>query len=152
MLKLVLAAAALGLGAGAAHAQTAPASPAPAGPGLMGENSAARNGGDTSDRDAARARDEAIAKARSRDGGKARTPRTVPATPQDVVAGAEVRDAKGVHVGVIESVSLAGAILKADGGAVEVPLEAFGKDAKGLLIGMAKADFDKLVAQATQQQ
>jgi hypothetical protein len=63
-----------------------------------------------------------------------------------------VRDTKGVHVGVIESVSLAGAILKADGGAVEVPLEAFGKDAKGLLIGMAKADFDKLVAQATQQQ
>jgi uncharacterized protein YbaR (Trm112 family) len=43
-----------------------------------------------------------------------------------------------------------GAVLKADGGAVEVPLDAFGKDSKGLLIGMPKADFDRLVAQATQ--
>jgi len=153
ILKLFVAAAAMSLGAGAAHAQAggAPANPAPASAGLMGENSAVRNGGDTMDRDAAAARDEAMAKARARDSGK-KAPRTVPATAQDVTVGSDVRDAKGVHVGVIASVSLGSAALKADGGTVEVPLEAFGKDSKGLLIGMSKADFDRLVADAVKAQ
>lgn len=149
ILKLLLPAAALCLGAGTAHAQAAPAGPAPAGPGLQGENSAVRNGGDTMDRDAMMARDAELAKAGGRDrAGKTHTPRSVPAKPEDVLVGAEVRDMKGVHVGTIESVSMAAAVLKADGGAVEVPLEAFGKDSQGLLIGMSKADFDKIVADA----
>lgn len=151
-LKLILIAAGLGMTAGAAHAQTAPAAPPTGmGSGFSSENAVTRPGGDNSDRDATMRRDEALEKARGRDEGKKRSARSVPATPQDVVAGADVRDSKGAHVGVIESVSLSGAVLKADGGAVEVPLDAFGKDAKGLLIGMSKADFDRLVAQATQQ-
>jgi hypothetical protein len=149
MLKLLLATAALSLGAGAAHAQDA-ANPAPPNPGLMGENSTVRNGGDTSDRDSAAARDAAIAKQQAASRGESgRKSRTVPALPGDVTVGALVRDSKGVPVGAIESISMSAAVLKADAGAVEVPLEAFGKDGKGLLIGMTKADFDKAVAAAT---
>ena len=151
MLKMFLVAAGLGLGAGTAHAQAAPAAPPTGmGVGLSSESAVTRPGGDNSDRDATMRRDEALDKARNRDEGGKRTARTVAATPQDVVAGAEVRDSKGVRVGVIESVNLSAAVLKADGGSVEVPLDAFGKDSKGLLIGMPKADFDRLVAQATQ--
>ncbi|MBO9714217.1 hypothetical protein [Sphingomonas sp.] len=149
-LKLLVTTAALTLGAGAAHAQAGGSTSAPAPPpnaGLVGENSTVRNGGDTYDRDMAAARDEAVAKARAEaHGGKIRS---APARPEDVTVGAEVRDSHGLRIGVIESVSLSAAVLHADGGSVAVPLEAFGKDSQGLLIGMSKADFDRLVADAT---
>jgi hypothetical protein len=149
-LKASLVAASLVLGTGVAHAQAgAPASGAPAGPGYATENMTVRNGGDSTERDAAMVREAEIAKLRSNRGEKAKTIRSVPAKPEDVIVGAEVRDKKGLRVGAIESVGMGGAVLKADGGAVEVPLEAFGKDPEGLLIGMTKAEFDKLVAEAT---
>jgi len=153
ILKPLLVAAALSLGAGTAHAQAggAPAGGgAPPGPGYSAENLTVRNGGDSTERDATRARDEALDKMRAeeRAGKSGKTIRQVPAKPEDVVAGAEVRDKKGLRVGAIASVSMGSAVLKADGGAVEVPLEAFGKDSTGLLIGLTKAEFDKLVAEA----
>jgi hypothetical protein len=153
ILKPLLVAAALTLGGGVAHAQgggTAPGSGAPAGPGYTAENLTVRNGGDSTERDAARAREDALAKMRleERSGKSGKTLRQVPAQPEDVTVGAEVRDKKGLRVGAIEAVSMGSAVLKADGGAVEVPLEALGKDSKGLLIGLTKAEFDKLVAEA----
>lgn len=152
ILKLILGLFAVGGAAGTAHAQgpggpvTVP--PPPPSPGLMNQNPEVRNGGDTYSRDAQRARDEAIARERGKgskggSGGGAR-----PAEPDDVVVGAEVRDPKGVVVGTIESVSMAAAVIVTPAGKVEVPLEAFGKNAKGLLIPMSKADFDKAVAEA----
>jgi hypothetical protein len=151
ILKLLLAAMSIGGGASAAQAQEspAPAPPPPPNPGLMGENPVARNGGDSYERDMDRARDNAAAANR---GGGRRAARTVPAKPEEVIAGREVRDSRGVRIGSIESVTMSAAVLKADGGAVDVPLEAFGKDGKGLLIAMTKADFDKLVAGANKPQ
>jgi hypothetical protein len=152
ILKPLLVAAGLVLGAGTAHAQAggSPSSGAPPGPGYAAENLTVRNGGDSTERDAIRAREDALAKMRleERSGKSGKTLRQVPAQPEDVTVGAEVRDKKGAHVGAIESVTMGSAVLKADGGAVAVPLEAFGKDSQGLLIGVTKAEFDKLVADA----
>lgn len=147
MLKLVAVAGAAMLATGTAWAQAAPAGAAPAGPGLGAENPAVRNGGDTMDRDNAAARDAAIAHARDRDNAP-HSARAVPAKPADVTVGAEVRDSKGVVIGTIDSVSMASAVVAATGGKVEVPLEAFGKNSKGLMVGMTKAQFDAAVAAA----
>ena len=147
-LKLAVLAASLTLGAGLAQAQ-APSAP-PSGPpnaGLSVENPQVRNGGDTYDRDMMRARDEAVARERA-NGRSNSSGGGVPAKPEDIVVGAEVRDPKGVLIGTIESVSMAAAVVVTPGGKVEVPLEAFGKNRKGLLLPMSKADFDKAVAEA----
>jgi hypothetical protein len=144
MLRPVLIAAALTVGAGAAHAQGMRSTPT--GSYTTTPLPPSTDTGDTSDRDILKARDDAVAKARDRAVSKHVS--GVPAKPGDVAVGSEVRDSKGALVGVIESVSMGAAVLKADGGAVAVPLEAFGKNGRGLLIGMPKDDFDKLVAEA----
>ena len=145
-LKLLALVAGLGLGSGAAHAQDALPPAAPPGPGLTAENSSVRNGGDTAEREAMAARDAAIRSSRGKSDKKSM--RSVPAKPEEVVAGSEVRDPKGELIGTIDSVTMAAAVVNSPGGKVEVPLEAFGKNSKGLLVGMAKADFDAAVAAA----
>jgi len=144
ILKLALGVSAAGMSAGVAHAQTAPDS----GGGLT-QNAQVRNGGDTADRDIQRARDEAVASER-RGGNKPSGNKNSAhaASPDDVLVGAEIRDPKGVVVGHVESVSMSAAVVVTEAGKVEVPLEAFGKNAKGLMISMSKADFDKIVADA----
>ncbi|MES2442039.1 MAG: hypothetical protein V4574_04350 [Pseudomonadota bacterium] len=149
MLKLAAAGCAAGLATGTAHAQmeAPPPPPPPANAGLNVENPTVRNGGDTMDRDAAAARDAAIAASRNR-GDSARAARAVPAHADEVTIGREVRDSKGAVIGTIESVSMSAAVVASPGGKVEVPLEAFGKNNKGLLVGMTKAEFDAAVAAA----
>lgn len=146
ILKLAMGASAIAMSAGVAHAQTSTGSGS-ASAGGFSQSPEVRNGGDTIDRDAQRARDEAVANGRA--GKSSGNTRNVAATPDDVQAGAEVRDPRGVLVGRIESVSMSAAVVVTETGKVEVPLEAFGKNKKGLLISMSKADFDKAVAEAT---
>jgi hypothetical protein len=86
---------------------------------------------------------EARAAEQARTGGRA-----VPAKPADIVAQAIVSDSSGQPVGTIEAVETDGAIVATAAGRVKVPLEAFGKNKKGLLIGMTKKRFDALVAKA----
>jgi hypothetical protein len=153
IVKMILGLFAIGGAAGTAHAQgpggpvTAP--PPPPSAGQMVENPEVRNGGDTSYRDDRRARDDAIARERGR---ATNTSRGAPAKPEDVTEGAEVRDPKGVVIGRIESVSVANAVVVTEAGKVQVPLEAFGKNGKGLLLPMSKSEFDKLVAEANKPQ
>ena len=148
MLSVVATIAAVVLAAGTAQAQSSPPNGgAPPGPGLTPENPAVRNPGDTYDSDMARERDAAVSAARKKTQAR-KVARTVPATPEDVIAGKTVRDAKGIAVGTIESVNVSGAVLVTGAGKVEVPLEAFGKDSKGLMLGMAKSDFDAAVIAA----
>lgn len=90
------------------------------------------------------ARDERIRESR-RPKARAR-PRA--AQPSEVTAGREVRDSKGAVVGTVEAASLAKAVIASPRGKVEVPLDSFGLDARGLMIGITKAEFDALVAQA----
>lgn len=149
MLKAAAIAGAMLLGMGTAHAQGVPGAGGgqPAGPGYTAENRAVRNGGDTADRDTERATQNAI-DAQGRRNREDRLARGVPAKPEDVTAGAEVRDPKGVVVGSIASVSMGSAVIGTPQGKVEVPIDAFGKNRQGLLIPMSKADFDKAVAEA----
>ncbi|MCW3847063.1 hypothetical protein OF829_07410 [Sphingomonas sp. LB-2] len=151
MLKLAAIVCAGMLATGTAYAQAGPPSGggAPAGPGYTAENYTVRNGGDEAQRDAEAARTKAIEEQRAKERpGAARTARSGPASPDDIVAGAEVRDPKGQVVGKVESVSMAAAVVVTEVGKVEVPLEAFGKNSKGLLISMSKNDFLDAVAEA----
>jgi hypothetical protein len=72
----------------------------------------------------------------------------VPAKPADIVVNAAVSDASGQPVGTIEAVDAEGAVIATATGKVKVQLDAFGKNRKGLLIGMTKRDFEALVAKA----
>jgi hypothetical protein len=74
----------------------------------------------------------------------------VPAKASDIVAQAAVSDTNGQAVGTIESVDAEGAVVVTASGKVKVPLNAFGKNRRGLLIGMSKHDFEALVAKANE--
>ena len=81
--------------------------------------------------------------ARARAGGRA-----MPAKPADIVATALVFDMSGQNVGKIETVDPDGAVVATAAGKVKVPLQAFGKNRNGLLIGLSKKDFEAMVAKA----
>ena len=78
----------------------------------------------------------------------------VPATATDIKAGAQVRDVKGVPIGTIATlgpneISDPEQIVVDTGhGKIGVPLSAFGKDDKGLLLSITAQTFNQLVAQA----
>lgn len=147
--KLLAVAGLMLIACGTAHAQgqgQASGSTAVPGYGVMNPNT--NNLGDTAAKDAERAREEALDKERHGGGPAKKASRSVAATAADVTVGAQVFDSKGVLVGTITGKTLTDAALQADAGTVEVPLEALGKNGKGLLIGMTKAEFDKLVAAA----
>ena len=71
-----------------------------------------------------------------------------PAKADELKVGAEISDSQGAEVGYIKAVAADGVVVATVGGQVRVPAEAFGKNKKGLMIGIKKADFDKLVAGA----
>jgi len=66
-----------------------------------------------------------------------------------VTAGAAVFDASGNPVGTIESVSGANAVLSTGTVKASIPIASFGKGAKGLVVGITKADLEAQVAAAT---
>ena len=66
-----------------------------------------------------------------------------------VTAGAAVFDASGNPVGTIESVSGANAVLSTGTVKASIPVASFGKGAKGLVVGITKADLEAQVAAAT---
>ena len=80
----------------------------------------------------------------------------VRATAEDVKAGAQVRDIKGVVVGTIATLASNEVIADSsqiviDTGQTKigVPLSAFGKDDNGLILGITAEKFNQLVAQAS---
>ena len=72
----------------------------------------------------------------------------VAATAADIKAGVSLRDIKGVPIGTIASVDANQAVVDTGQTKIGVPLVAFGKDDKGLLLGMTADKFNQLVAQA----
>lgn len=74
----------------------------------------------------------------------------VDANVADVVAGATVYDNDGGEVGTIESVDAQGAVLSTGTVKARVPVASFGKNGKGLVIAMTRAEFEAAVrAQAS---
>jgi hypothetical protein len=75
--------------------------------------------------------------------------RAVAATAADLVAGSPLRDSKGEPIGTVESVDAEGAVVASGTTRIRVPLNSFGKNKDGLMLGITKADFDAAVAKAT---
>jgi hypothetical protein len=78
-----------------------------------------------------------------------------PATAEDIQAGARVRDVKDVPVGTIASLGANEVVADPNQVVIDtgqtkigVPLAAFGKDDKGLLLSITADKFNQLVAQA----
>lgn len=150
---LILAAGLSALGATAAFGQAQPGPgavpPPPSSEGTDNPYAAPRgnDAGDSLHLSPAEQARKAIRDARDQKGGKAG--QRVPAEAADIVAGRDVRDKRGKGIGLVESVEPDGAVVATEVGRVKVPLEAFGKDGKGLMLDLTKGEFDKLVAEAT---
>jgi hypothetical protein len=78
-----------------------------------------------------------------------------PATPADIKPGAPVRDIKGVPLGAIAALAPNEGVANSNQAVIDtgqtkigVPLIAFGKDDKGLLLSITAEKFNQLVAQA----
>lgn len=72
----------------------------------------------------------------------------VPATAADIKAGDPLRDIKGTEIGKIVSVDANQAVVDTGKTKIGVPLIAFGKDDRGLLLGMTSDKFNELIAKA----
>jgi hypothetical protein len=70
----------------------------------------------------------------------------VPATLADIVAGSQLHDKAGVPIGTVDRLDPDGVVVATAKGRVKVPLEAFGKNGKGLLLALTKAEFDQMIA------
>ena len=73
---------------------------------------------------------------------------TAAATQADIKAGVEVFDNAGVAVGTVQSVTATGAVVASGKLRAEVPTTSFAKNAKGLVIGISKAEFEAAVSKA----
>ncbi|PXA98617.1 hypothetical protein DMC47_07305 [Nostoc sp. 3335mG] len=78
--------------------------------------------------------------------GKTNSSRPVPARPEDVIQGSEVRDSKGVVIASVEKVGNGFAVLASPGGRIEVEFASLAVNHKGLLINMPKSKFDAILA------
>jgi hypothetical protein len=72
----------------------------------------------------------------------------VAATAADIKAGSPLRDVKGVSIGTVASVEADGVVVDTGQTKIKVPLMAFGKDDRGLLLAITAAKFNELIAQA----
>jgi hypothetical protein len=70
------------------------------------------------------------------------------ASASDIVAGATLRDVDGQTVGKITGVSADGATVDTGKTKVKLPLDAFGVDSSGLVIGITAQKLDEIIAQA----
>jgi hypothetical protein len=70
------------------------------------------------------------------------------ASASDIVAGAALRDVNGQTVGKITGVSADGATVDTGKTKVKLPLDAFGVDSSGLVIGITAQKLDEIIAQA----
>jgi len=70
------------------------------------------------------------------------TQATAVATAADIKAGASVYDQTGASVGKVDSVDADGAIVNTGEVRAEIPFSSFGKNDKGLVVSVTKADLE----------
>ena len=73
----------------------------------------------------------------------------VPAAAADLVAGLPLRDIKGEPIARLDAVDAQGVVVATGSKRVRLPLNAFGKDDLGLLLGITADKFRALVDKAT---
>lgn len=144
--------------ASAANAQTMPAGGAPAGAGSnMGgprtQDIAAANRQVDNDYNTLAGRGVNVTN-QDRVNARQKHASVVPATAADIKAGVQVRDVKGVPVGTIASLAANEVVADPNQAVIDtgqtkigVPLIAFGKDEKGLVLSITAEKFNQLVAQ-----
>jgi len=95
---------------------------------------------------------------KDRENARSKHASAVPATAADIKGGAQVRDVKGVPIGTIAALGTNEVTSDSDQividtghGKIGVPLAAFGKDDKGLLLSITAQKFNELMAQANAQ-
>jgi len=140
---------------GAAFAQAGGPPPAPAAGSVDARNVMAGN----RERDAAFnhvAGDGVKVTNKDQDHAKAKHVSAVPATAADITAGTQVRDVNGVPVGTIATLAAnevvadpSQTVIDTGHAKIGVPLSAFGKDDKGLMLSITAERFNQLLAQAT---
>ena len=151
LLKTVAIAGTLTLGAGTAWAQAGPPQGSATGgnvprPGLE-KNDPVRMS--DNEREARVVLERVSRETRERGESRStRRTRAVAAEAKDLVVGAEVRDLEGVLIGTIEAVDAAGVQIVSGTSHAKLPAEGFGKNRRGLLVNMTRADFDRQVAAA----
>ena len=73
----------------------------------------------------------------------------VPAAATDIVPGSPLRDIKGEPIARVDAVDAEGVIVVTGATKVRLPVNAFGKDGLGLLLGITADKFRALVVKAT---
>jgi hypothetical protein len=75
-------------------------------------------------------------------------PEVVAATAADIKPGAAVRDSEGVPVATVDKLVETGVILLMDGKKVKLAVDSFGKDDKGLLLGITASEFKAIISKS----
>ena len=75
-------------------------------------------------------------------------PQVVAATAADILLGAAIRDSEDVPIGTVDSVSDDGVIIVTDGKKVKLPVNSFGKDGQGLIIGITASEFKAIIGRS----
>jgi len=71
-----------------------------------------------------------------------------PATAADLVAGSQIRDVNGQHIGIITAVSADGATVEVGKSTVQLPVESFGVDNSGLLLPITVQKLNEIIARS----
>jgi len=84
---------------------------------------------------------------KNRDGARPGGPSgPVAALAADLTVGATVRDRNGAQIATVEGLEADGAVVKAGDRLAKLPLDAFGKDDAGLLLGITAVEFQAAIA------
>ena len=86
---------------------------------------------------------------KSRADSRQKSALVAPATAVDLTAGASVRDVSGTPVATIERLEADGAVVRAEDRLGKLPLQAFGKDEQGLLLGFTADQFKAAIAETS---
>ncbi len=125
------------LTAGAATLMVAPA-PASPPPPSAGDARARKVGEWAADAAVAEARAEVVAEAQA----ETQATETGPVTISDVREGSRVHDTQGGLVGTIESVDESGAVVSTGRARAKLPFSSFGKNDRGLVISLTRAQLE----------
>jgi hypothetical protein len=98
------------------------------------------------DRAVAEARAEVLAEAQA---AAAQGEAVMPVTISDVREGSAVHDMQGGVVGTVESVDARGAVVSTGQARARLPFSSFGRNGRGLVIAMTRAQFEAEVAART---
>lgn len=74
--------------------------------------------------------------------------KATPASVADIKVGSALRDSQGTAIGTIDSINDQGVVVNTGTTKIRVPVVAFGKDDKGLLLGITAARFNELIVKA----